>query len=855
MRSHLTDMTHNLTWTRSGTVWAMWRLDPLAYGYRPLDSKVEVRNLHTALFQALRGEALLMGVCASTDPTAVVERMVQGVDLEKRPEWAQECIETLDFLMEIDIGRRAYWLAVPLPNKGAKAWTEPLRSAKANLKDTLAMPRTGPSRREIEARLEQAELIRKALPGKFKARPASVAEMVWLELHAQQRGLHLDMAVPVDDQDPMTQMLTAGTAIPDVHLDPCGQTDDEIKREQPGKRRGKTTGKSHPTRLPAHKILSRRYLKVTNLMTEQPSYQVMLAMADVPNGGAAFPGGEWLGRIDETGMAVDWALRMHVRTGAEVTARNRRANANLSDQMDQRSEDNRAGGMSQLALAGQELAELQSIIDADDMEVEVEHTAIFAIGAPAPEEAIDTARELTKHFARSHFKFVTDAVAQEDLWHAMLPATPTSQPVRQLSQITTAGKLSFAMPIVTSELGDDRGSLLALEISGGRPHPVLIDLAGAGTDMDVAMAVGVVGELGSGKSVTLKKLGFDAVDRGATLIAVDRTKVGEWATAVEPIPGSVVVDVSEAAQHSLDPLRIFGTRGARYAQSFLTTLLNIDSTDNEGVLLSDVLEKGYLERYGITSLGALIAHLISDECTHTDAKDLGRKMNVFARKDFGAAIFDPDLPALDLTAPAIVVRTAELELPDSEELNNPLRFRQMRLEKKLGRAVYALITAIAKHRCFDDTDRLGVFIVDEAHSVTSSPEGLQHLTEFVRDGRKHLAALILGSHDPEADFGDEVLRGLIPFRIIMRHRDRTLAARGLRWLQGMETNSPVDEELIDLIANETSPVRADGGVLPERRGENLMRDFQGRIGRAKILPPVTPSRAKAVLTTPRGAAA
>ncbi|MFE5309823.1 ATP-binding protein [Isoptericola sp. NPDC056605] len=834
--SQLTDMTHNLMWTRSGTVWAMWRLEPLPYGYRTTDAKEDTRALHASLFRALRGEGLLLGYCASTDPTTVVQQMIDGLDMDDREEWAAECVATLDLLKEIDIGRRAYWLAVPLKNAGSRAWSEPLRAAGASLRDAAAMPRVGPSPRQVRNRLEQAELIRKVLPSSFNARPATVAEMTWVQIHAQQRGLHLDLPVPSGDAtDPVTRILSAGASIPDVHTDPSGETD---------------LGR----RLTPWERLKRRYLKVTNLETTEPSYQVMLAVANVPSGGIAFPGGEWLGRLDESGIPVDWALRLNVRGRDEVTARNRRANANLTDQFDQRSEENRAGGSSQLVTAASDLAEYQGILDSDELEVEVEHTAILAVGGTTPEEAEDLAGELAKHYARSQFKLVTDAAAQEALWDAMLPGVPTTRAVRELSQITTAHNIAAAVPVITSELGDDRGFLAALEISGGRPNPVLIDLAGAGIRMEVAMAIGVVGELGSGKSFFLKKCALDAVARGATLVAVDRTVSGEWATAVAPIPGSVVVDVSENARFSVDPIRIFGVgQGARIAQTFLTTLLNVDSTEEQGVLLSDVLEAQYLSAYQITSLGALVDHLTSGACDLPGAEDLGRKMNVFARKDFGAAIFNPHLPPLDMDAPAIVFWTALLELPDADELNNPMRFAQMSLEKKLGRAMYALITAIARRRCMSDSKRLGLFIVDEAHSVTSSPEGLAELRMFVRDGRKHLATIILGSHDPEADFGDEVLRGLIAFRVLMRHRDRTLAARGLRWILSLPVEAPVEDELVDLIANETSPVLADQGVPLERRGECLMRDFQGRIGRAKILPPATDERAHAILTTPEGA--
>jgi len=140
---------------------------------------------------------------------------------------------------------------------------------------------------------------------------------------------------------------------------------------------------------------------------------------------------------------------------------------------------------------------------------------------------------------------------------------------------------------------------------------------------------------------------------------------------------------------------------------------------------------------------------------------------------------------------------------------------------------------------------LGVFLVDEAHHVTASPEGERELVEFVRDGRKHQAAVLLGSHDPEADFGSPTLRGLIPTRILMRHRDKTLARRGLAWL-GLD---PDDDELVTLLTEQTSPVGSDG-VEEHRRGEAFLRDSSANIGRCKVLAPSRPGRNAAVRTSP-----
>ena len=51
----------HLRWTRSGVVWATWRIAPLPYGRRPVKEKKAVRSLHRLLFRSLDGEALLLG--------------------------------------------------------------------------------------------------------------------------------------------------------------------------------------------------------------------------------------------------------------------------------------------------------------------------------------------------------------------------------------------------------------------------------------------------------------------------------------------------------------------------------------------------------------------------------------------------------------------------------------------------------------------------------------------------------------------------------------------------------------------------------------------------------------------------
>lgn len=342
-------------------------------------------------------------------------------------------------------------------------------------------------------------------------------------------------------------------------------------------------------------------------------------------------------------------------------------------------------------------------------------------------------------------------------------------------------------------------------------------------------------------TATLMKLAGDVVDRGGQLIIADRTAKGEWAAWAGAVTDAVVVDTASPAL-SLDPLRVFGARtGSRVMQSFLTPLLNVAPTSERGVLLSDVLDPDYLAGHGLQSAGALVDHLHAG-CALPGASELARLINVFARRDLGRVIFDGSIPALDPTARAVVIRTHTTLLPSRDELEHEHLFAQMSLEKVYGRALNALIAALARDVCFADTSTLAGFVVSEAYSMTVSPEGERELVDFVRDGRKHRAVVMLDSHDPEADFGSPTLRGLIPTRILMRHRDRTLARRGLAWLD----LDPDDEALVEMIRQDTSPTVDGQQVAEHRRGEAIMRDMSGNVGRVKIMLPARAARRAAI---------
>lgn len=832
-------MAGNLRWTRSGLVWADFLLYGLPYGLRPTKDKYAVRALHQALFRALPGESLLLGICSGLDPAAIVERMLDGVDLGDCPAWAAECEATLDSLDRIGPGQRIFWLSVPL---GTKATDQALASARAALdgfKDLLSLPRDHADPAELGRRADQAARVWEAIPSPFRPEPVTAAQMVWLHEHTANRGLYLDLDLPTSETDVSAELLTpkTGAALGELLLDEGGQTD-----RQPGRGGRRPPASWNP--------LTQRYLKVQDAAATEASYQAMLVISDVPDGGMLFPGSEIVGRIDECGLDVDWAMRLNVRSSRAVAAENQRALRNLNEQYAQR-DGELSHGLSMLDRVASDLAEYVAVLESDKLEVEVQATTIFSVAATTANHATTQARALADYLGQIGYKLVQPLGFQEELWWAMQPGTPTCRVVREFSQITTSKNLAATVPLASNRLGDDRGSLLALNIGHGPllavdtpcgPTSVILHDAAGSTDKDVSGSLAIAGELGAGKSFALMRLGGDVVDRGGRIIAADRTAMGEYALWAESIGDAVVADVTDP-KYSMDPLKLFAATppvASRITQSFLTPLLDVTPTSERGVLLSDVLDPAYLDEHRITSAGALLAHLL-DGCQLAGATELGRLINVFARRDLGRVIFDSTLPPLPLSSPAIVIRTHTLELPSREELQISHLFEQLKLEKVFGRALYAFIAALARHVCFSDLHTFGAFINDECHATTISPEGERELVDFVRDGRKHRAAVFLGSHDPETDFGSPTLRGLIPTRILMRHRDKTLAQRGLKWLD----LDPGDDELVTLIRTDTSPVLADG-VPEHRRGECLIRDSSGNVGRGKILQPAQPARAAAV---------
>ena len=822
MKLPITDLTNNLMFTSSGTVWATWRIDGQAYGHAPTKKKFLIKKLHEEFLQSLSGEVLLSGITANVDPASVAEAMLKGLEMEDVPRWCEEVGETLDQLENMELGVRTYWLSVPLKMSDPKdAFKRHLATGLSFISERLGLPRMAPHPELVEASFRSAQRVQGVLPSALKARPATPAEIVWLALHHQQRGLSLDDLTPGDGVDGTlgSEQSTSSYRVIDPFLDAGAQTDDpEVNTDR---------------------IFERRYLKVA--ANDEPSYQCLQVVSAMPTGGFRFPGGEWMAAIDQMPFAVDWVWRMRITSARAAKQENAKNESRLSDQYNQRTDTGITGSQSELDIHAQDLHQFQQDLGRSEREVKVQVTPIFVVAAPSAFEVRERAKQLKEFFTSMEVALYAPLPAlQEELWWSMQIGVPALPLMREFEHETTSYHLAGAIPLASNRLGAEKGLLLGFNITGGVPAAVLADIEGTLMG-DRSGSFAICAELGAGKTATVKTITGHIVDRGARFVAIDRSSTREWEFFGKSITDCVTVDVT-APEYSLDPLRVFGPEiGASHVESLVAMLMNIAPADDLGITLNEVLNPEYLAERGLDNLPDVITHL-REGCELPEAVELGRKMAAFASRSLGKVFFDRSLPALPIDARGIVFCTYELSLPTSDELQNEHLFRHLSIEKIFGRALYATIAKLAHRVCFADRSDLALFLASEAHHLTSNPQGLEIVNEFLREGRKAKAAIGMDSHDPE-EFGPK--RGLIPMRLLMRQPDPELAVKGLHWL-GLDEK---DEELIETITG-LSPMDSDNKVFPGREGEGMLQDSAGNIGLLQVALPNVEERRAAVLTTP-----
>jgi len=858
----------HLVWSTHGSVWALYRLHPgpdargrreesVQGTYVPAAVRDEQLSRITHLVRSLSGVPRLFGLCAQVDPGEVALRMIEGVEPagpaaggHPHP-WVENVEATLDLLEGQEMHRRTLWLAVPLHSDAAGGQlAASLGAMWADVAPMLGMRAAPVGQREVNACREQASRVEAALAGGVAFRPARPAEIVWMVQHALHRGMPEPLLAEAETSEWYGGRVHVGVLhspsyadLGQVRLQEGGITPelddiDELKSAGRITRSGGTAW----WRIKASSPLRRRWLQVES--DAGVGYQAQVVLAECPPA-VGQDAADLFAQLDALDFPVDYTVDLTLVPAERARDQVRRKKNELIDQADQY--DARPTGMpASLTEAARDLGELDARLSRTSAEVEVQSVTVLTVWGPTAAICDARARALVALLGGADYRAMRPAGLQEALFMLGLPGTVRPGVVREFTQHQVSEDWALGGAFTTAEVGDPHGMFLGLDLDCGTTRPVMINVADA-PKQDASASMGIVGDLGAGKSV-LEKLIVEAVwARGGVAICIDRTPVREWAAfARAAAKGRCQIIDAAQAEVSIDPLRMFdGPEGRHYALSYLTLQLGIGPMSTSGEVLHHAVEQAAASEQ--PSMHQVL-RVLEEMASHGAGKrpdaaaTLAGLIHVVADNPLAAMVFDPALPPVRLdassTSDMIVITTAGLKLPPKAAFDKPEVLHQQPLEALIGRAVLYLIAAIARQTAFEDPERFTAVVLDELYWLTSSAEGTALVHELLHDGRKHGAGLIAGSHDAE-ELGPD--RGLMAYRALARTADRERARRGLEFV-GLD---PGDPELLRLVTTGLSPVGHKG-----REGEFLLTGPRQNTGRVKAVIPRIARIATSITTTP-----
>ena len=796
MRPPARAIARHIVWGTDGGVWATWRVEALPVAYQSLSEQVDVHRRLRGLLIGLPSESMLLSICERLDPWDVAADMIEGIDLDTRPAWAEVAEATASALGDGGpLFRRRFYVCARIGDDDATGVMDRLRR--------FAAPwGTGPlrlSESQIDVALRRARTVEAQIGGHVGLAPVTAGELRWLYA----RSLRREIGDPALDESWEPEASRRGGAL--------AQLTDAIVAEG-----GVRTDPERPRH--------RRYLRID--AGDRTAYQAVVALADLPHT-FTFPGsGEVLAVPDALGFPVDWCVRIRSVPNNVAQPKLRRQHRELIGQFDEY-DGELAGAPPELGDAVAGIEAMRAELAAAPSEPELWATLLFSIAAPSLQQLEDRASTLVAHLEPHEFGAGRPTGGQMALTRAFLPGCSAPAVVDDYRQYLLARDLAGTGPCMASEVGDPRGLLIGTTTDTGIESPVLFDAA-FGPTVGATASIGVCGALGSGKSFFLKRLCWDTVARGGQVVTIDRTAMGEYVKFAATAPGRTqVIELGPETDVCLDPLVSFeGEERIAIAIGFVSLLAGCATQSDEGACLADAVH-AIADRGG--RLGDVVDRLDRDGEQDPVARSLARRLSHYRRIGVASLAFGDGTP-VDLDADLIVFWAPQLALPDRDTLVTEHLARQMLPEQIVGSALLYLVAALGRRVVFSDPSRFGAALYDEAWALLASPHGQRLLREGVRDGRKHNGAVWLASQHPD-DLGTGDLVDLLGSRFVFRHAPGAVPA-ALRLLGCDQTSEA-------------------GDVIPQLHvGECLYRDVRGRIGRIQISQPALAHLDDAFDTTP-----
>jgi len=725
--------------------WAEYRIaDPLENGLVSERHHANVLADHQLLFRALLRHGAFIG--RFKEPVPAVELIedsftVGDPDAEDIPQYAAAVVDLLD-----DFSEQARLDPSSWPSREIHVVAFYVGSD------------------EAEAARRRDEVLA-ALPFNWTLTPATAAQMYWrFYAHCTRGAAFFD-----------TSRTDIPENLPELDLDDGARSDLSLLRRFTMK----------PDLSPV--------LKITT--DDVVSYQSILTV-DMPDI-MEWPDTDILSIFAQLSSPIDFAIRLIPKDRTIVLEENKRADTTISD--NQEETEHLKTRVAAYSREEQLLQIYSENLAADPDAHSVLYRIFVAVGGATPEEVATLVETLNTAFARAGVKFrKPEPGKQEELWAAMQPGAPRSPALTRMADETTIDEFAELVPFTTAAIGHRKGPIIARNLTSGLGDVVRL-AADEVVQANRAASIGIVSDVGGGKSTLGKVLAFCAHARGQSWGAIDRSNIevsknpsrrtGEWVKFAKVLPDTQIIDVAKPPG-SMDPWKVWQhdpEEAARRAYGLLIELLGMD--ENQELALSEAIEVDRLGQRKITSMGSLATYLV-DHDSDPAAVMVGRKIRSWQRRPFAAAIFDETLPALRLNARGTVFRTHGLQLPIAAKVFNEHLHDKLLPEERYAMAVYPLLSAFLS-AVFALRGETGWIFIDEAWTVTRSPVGRELIEPQLRDGRKHDIIPVFMTHAGGSELSDPIFQ-LITIKFVGRATNEELALANLEWFGAM----PITEEAI-----------------------------------------------------------
>ncbi len=566
------------------------------------------------------------------------------------------------------------------------------------------------------------------------------------------------------------------------------------------------------------------------------SHQALLVIGALPEA-VAFPGREaelLFAPLEAVDFAVDACFSARYVPNAQALALARRKIVDADNTFAEEAHGDH--GPSSMGAARPAAArELEDYLTGDGRPPLLRASISLAVGAPSREKLEERVAALRREYGS--LRLYRPLGEQLHLFVSHLPAQASRVP--GYDDYLSVEQFGAMVPIATHSVGSGAGPYIGYTLSGSRA-PVLFDLTEA-SRTSRPPSVLCAGTLGSGKTMLLQLLLYQALLQGSRVVDIDPK--GDH--CLQELPGiaeqAEVIELSGDDRYRglLDPLRIApaGTR-EDLATNFLIDVL----PDPMPASWKTEIRRAVRVVAGGEVGGTCTA--VVEQLNHRggDAGDAASALEVYAETGLarlgfarqGDDVLAPKSQAKQLTS--LRIRRLARPIPGTPKA-------ELSEDERIGQAVLRLVCAYAMRLMGSERSRHKVLGFDEAWFLMQDSVGRRLIENLNRWARSEFATPILVAHlAADAEEVDNLI--------------------GARFVFGMEAESEAAKALA-LLRLDPDDERLRQRLLQFRRGRCFMRDYEGRVGAIQVDPgpelvellDTTPAMAHALEDYPVGAAA